>query len=79
LYVIPEITVRSMCGVSLREKKASDELLGRLGIVSVADVVRRGRLRWYGHVERKDVEDWVSKCRRLEVQGCRRLEDTTGK
>jgi len=22
-------------------------------------------------VERKDVEDWVSKCRRLEVQGCR--------
>jgi len=35
----------------------------------VADVVRKGRLRWYGHVERKDVEDWVSKCRRLEVQG----------
>jgi len=22
-------------------------------------------------VERKDLEDWVSKCRRLEVQGCR--------
>jgi len=21
-------------------------------------------------VQRKDVEDWVSKCRRLEVQGC---------
>jgi len=25
-------------------------------------------LRWYGHVEGKDVEDWVSKCRRLEVK-----------
>jgi len=38
----------------------------------VADVVRKGRLRWYhGHVERKDVEDWMSKCQRLEVQGCR--------
>jgi len=23
------------------------------------------------HVERKDVEDWVSKYRRLEVEGCR--------
>jgi len=23
------------------------------------------------HVERKDVEDCVSKCRRLEVEGCR--------
>jgi len=59
-----------MCGVSLREEKSSDELLGRLGIVSVADIGLKGRLRWYGHVERKDVEDWVSKCRRLEVQGC---------
>jgi len=42
-----------------------------LGIVSAADVVRKGRLCWYGHVEMKDVEDWVSKCRRLEVEGCR--------
>jgi len=65
------IMVRSMCGVSLREEKSSDELLGRLGIVIVADVVRKGRLRWYGHVERKDVEDWGSKCWRLEIQGNR--------
>jgi len=28
------------------------------------------KLRWYGHVKRNDVEDWVSKGRRLEVQGC---------
>jgi len=49
--------VRSMCGVSLREKNSSDELLGRLGIMSVMDAVRKGRLRWYGHMERKDVED----------------------
>jgi len=45
----------SILPVSLREK-SSDELLSRLGIVSEADVVRKGRLRWYGHVERKDVE-----------------------
>jgi len=36
------IMVRSMCGVKLRKKKSSDELLGCLGIVSVADVVRKG-------------------------------------
>jgi len=46
-------------------------MLGPLEVVSVADVVRKGRLRLYGHVERKDVEDWVPKCRRLDVQGCR--------
>jgi len=37
----------------------------------VADVVWKGRLRWNGHVERKDAEDWVSKCRWLDVEGCR--------
>ena len=31
----------------------------------VADVVRRGRLRWFGHLERKSVDDWVSACRGL--------------
>jgi len=34
----------------------------------VADVVWKGRLSWYGHVddvERKDGEEWVSKCQRF--------------
>ena len=40
-----------------------------MGIESVDRVVSRGRLRWYGHVERKAADDWVSKCTNLEVQG----------
>ena len=44
--------VRWMCGVTLKERKHSEELLARLGIEDVAEIVRRGRLRWYGHVER---------------------------
>jgi len=31
-------------------------------------VVRRGRLRWFGHVERKQPDDWASACRHLEVE-----------
>ena len=33
--------------------------------------MRRGRLRWFGHVEQKEVDDWVSACRNLEVAGSR--------
>ncbi len=33
--------------------------------------MRRRRLRWFGHVERKKVDDWVNACRNLEVAGCR--------
>ena len=31
--------------------------------------VRQGRLRWFGHVERKDADDWVSACRNVVVAG----------
>ena len=33
--------------------------------------MRRGRLRWFGHLERRSVEDWVSVCRKVEVAGVR--------
>ena len=61
--------IRWMCGVTLKNVKASEELRQRLGIVSVADKVRQGRLRWFGHVERKDSDDRVSACRNLVVAG----------
>ena len=63
--------VRWMCGVSLKDRKRSEDLCNLLGINRVADVVRRGRLRWFGHLERKSVDDWVSSCRRLVVEGAR--------
>jgi len=46
--------------------KSSVVLLERLSVEEVSEVVRHGRLRWYGHLQRKDASDWVSKCRDLE-------------
>ena len=40
-------------------------------IEGVLEVMRRHRLRWFRHVERKEVDDWVSACRNLEVAGSR--------
>jgi hypothetical protein len=71
--------VRWMCGVSLKDRIPSVELLERLHIVDVAEVVRRGRLRWFGHVERKKVDDWVSACRDLTVARRRGLYRGRGK
>ena len=47
------LMVRWMCGVSLKDKKRSEDLYSLLGVQSVAKMVRHGRLRWFGHVERK--------------------------
>ena len=54
--------IRWMCSVKLSDRKANAELL------SVLDVVRRGRLRWFGHVERKQPDDEVSACRHTVVE-----------
>ena len=61
--------VRWMSGVTLKDRRPSEELRLGLGIEGVEEVVRRGRLRWFGHVERKEADDWVSKCRNLVVVG----------
>ena len=37
----------------------------------IALVLQQNRLRWYGHVLRKDDDDWVKKCMDHEVEGSR--------
>ena len=37
------------------------------GVQSMAEVVRHGRLRWFGHVEHKSGDNWVSACRYVLV------------
>jgi len=59
--------------VQLRVKKCTAELIDCLGVVSVDEVVSRGLLRWYMHVERKDKCDWVSKLSRTVFETIRCL------
>jgi len=59
--------VRWICGVTLKDRIASEELLAHVGVESVSLLVRRGTLRWFGYVERKPVDDWVKNCQELDV------------
>ena len=63
--------MRRMCGVTLRDRVSTDTLYDRLGVDSITGVVTRGRLRWFGHVERKPDSDWTKGCTQLEVKGVR--------
>ena len=57
-----------MCGVKLKDRLPSKELKERLG---VALMLQQNRLRWHGHVLRKDDDDWVKKCMEYETEGSR--------
>jgi len=42
-----------------------------LEIYDTITVIQQHRLRWYGHVLRKDENDWMKKCMDFEVEGVR--------
>ena len=58
-----------MCGVELGGRLPGRELRERLGVGDIALVLQQNRLRWCGHVLRRDGEDWVRKCMEHEVEG----------
>jgi len=43
-----------MCGVKLNDRKKSEELRELLGLEPVSLMIKKSRLRWFGHVEQKD-------------------------
>ena len=61
--------IRWMCGVSKKERQPSTELRRHLDVEAIGDVMRRGRPRCHGHVERKDDADYVKGCSKLVVEG----------
>jgi len=63
--------VRWMCGVKLNDRLPSKELRERLGVDNIALILQQNRLRWYGHVLRKDDDDWVKKCMEYEFEASR--------
>ena len=63
--------VRWMCSVKVKERLPSKELRERLGIDDIKLILQQNWLRWYGHVLRKEDNDWVKKCMEYEVEGSR--------
>ena len=47
------------------------ELRELLGLEAVSWMNKKSRLRWFGHVERKDDNDYVKRCITWEVEGIR--------
>ena len=63
--------IRWMCGVKLNERKKSEKLIKLLGLEPVSFMIKKSRLRWFRHVERKDDNDWVKRCITWKVEGIR--------
>jgi len=63
--------VRWLCGIKLQDRVPSKELRELLGLDDVIVVLQQNNLGWYGHVLRKEDNDWVKKYMEYEVEGTR--------
>ena len=62
--------IRMMSGPRLRERHPDRVLMAMSGVEDITDVARRRRLRWFGHIERKDEEEWVKRIwKEWDVEG----------
>ena len=37
--------------------------------MKITEVIRMGRLRWFGHMRRREESSWVRRCMDMEIEG----------
>jgi len=55
--LMSNLTTGWMCGIKLKDRLPSKQLRERLCVDDIALVLQQNRLRWYGHVLRKEDDD----------------------
>ncbi|XP_060200776.1 uncharacterized protein LOC132629048 [Lycium barbarum] len=67
--------LRWMCGHTMRDRIRNEVIRDRVGMAHVVDKMREGRLRCFGHVQRRCVDAPVGRCERMAVVGPKRGRD----
>ena len=70
--VLPDVGLKferaEMQMIVWRFHETSEELRKLVGVEPITTIIRSSRLRWYGHVMRKNNDDWVKKCMELKEE-----------
>ena len=63
--------LRYMTNTRREDQVPNDEVERRCGLESLVVVLKRARLRWFGHVVRRDEGDILKRAMNFEVEGSR--------
>ena len=58
-----------MLGITLKDGKRNDDIRHAVGVCCITDEIRESRLRWYGHVQRREDDHCVKCILEVEVYG----------
>ncbi|VFQ79479.1 unnamed protein product [Cuscuta campestris] len=61
--------LRWMCGKTRLDRILNEVIRRQVGMAPVEDKLREARLRWFGHVRRRDADAPVRRCERITVIG----------
>ena len=53
--------LRWILGLTLKDRKRNDDIRRIIGVACITDKVREARLRWYGHIQRREEDDCVKR------------------
>ena len=59
--------LRWMSGFTLRDKMRNEYIRERVGVAPVVDKIRESRLRWFGHINRRPVDDPIRRVDALDM------------
>ena len=65
--------VRWIAGISLLEKRRSEDIRKICGICNIKEKAREARLRYFGHIKRRNEEEPMKKAMMTEVEGKRNV------
>ena len=64
--------LRMICGVTLKDMFESSVIASRVGVNDLEEHLRQKRLRWFGHIARREEEVEIKKMFELKMEGRRK-------
>ena len=64
--------LKMICGVTLKDMVESTVIALRVGVNDLEEHLRQKRLRWFGHIVRRDEEVEIKKVFELKIEGRRK-------
>ena len=61
--------LRMICGVTLRDKMESTVIALRVGVDNLEEHLRQKRLRWFGHIVRRDDGVEIKNVLEFKIEG----------
>ena len=71
--------LRRTKGVTVKDKMKSEDMRKELGVGSIKSKAREGRLRWFGHVHRREQESKLRQVMAMEIPGRRSRDGPRGR